>query len=255
MLLNSSTCIRNVQLAFVATIAILVAAPAYGTVILSASGLSSANVPVTFEAQLSIAGNNLTVQLTNNSPVNSLNPNDLLGSFYFDIVDSFNNRPALTYVTATGNVYLADKNNPDTLQTAGANLKALLAGDNTWQYKAMNATLVPNCGFGIGTVGNSSAAPNNFMGNIVGGIDYSIYKGDITTSNLDGKLLVKDTATFTFSGVTGFTEANISHVFAFGLGTAPDSFLVPEPSSFVLAAIGLIGLVVWRRRRQIITSA
>jgi hypothetical protein len=253
MLVNPSTCsavIRKIQMAFVATMAILFAAPAYGTVILSASGLSSANVPVDFEAQLSIAGDNLTVQLTNNSPVNSLNPNDLLGSFYFDIVDSFNNRPTLAYVTATGDVYLADKNNPDTLQTAGANLKALLAGDNTWQYKAMNAVLVPNGGFGIGTVGNSSAAPNNFMGSIVGGIDYSIYKGDITTSNLDGKLLVNETATFTFSGVSAFTESNISPVFAFGLGTAPDSFMVPEPSSFVLAALGLIGLVVWRRRKR-----
>ena len=32
-------------------------------------------------------------------------------------------------------------------------------------------------------------------------------------------------------------------------GDDPGFFATPEPSSFVLAALGLIGLVVWRRRR------
>lgn len=238
-------------MALVVALAGLNAAPAYGTVIFSASGLSSANVAVSFEAQLTISGNNLTVQLTNNSPVDSLNPNDTLGSFYFDILDGGNNHPTLTYTSAVGDVYLGDKDNPDSLQTAGADLMAVVAGDNSWQYKAMNAALTPFLGFGIGTVGNSNVAPNNFMGSIVDGMDYSIYKGDITTSNLDGKLLVKETAMFTFTGVSGFSEADILlPVFAFGLGTAPDSFLLPEPSSVLLLTIGVLGFAAWGWRRK-----
>ena len=227
----------------------LCAAPASATIIHSASGTSSAGVAISFEADFTIAGDNLTLVLKNNSPVSTLNPADVIGSFYWDIVDGSNVRPTLTYVSGSGDVYLADKNAPDTLQTAGANLKAVNAGDNTWQFNAMNPALTPFTGFGIGTVGNSAVSPNNFNGSIVGAIDYSIYKGDITTNNLDGKLLVKETATFNFTGLTGFTEAHIQPVSAFGLGTAPDSFLtVPEPSSILLLAIGIARIATYRRR-------
>lgn len=231
----------------VVVLSVFVAVPAHGSVMHVASGLSSAGVPVSFEAELFIAGDMLTVVLTNNSPVDSLNPNDVLGSYYFDIVDAGNNRPTLVYTSAVGDVYLGDKNAPDSMQTAGADLQAFVAGDNTWQYRSMDPSQTPFQGYGIGTVGNSNAAPNNFAGNIVDGIDYSIYKGDITTSNLNGKLLVKGAATFTFSGLTGFTEADISNSFAFGLGTAPDSFLTPEPGSLLLLAAG--ACILPRRRR------
>lgn len=218
-------------------------------VILMGSGLSSANVPVAFKAELSISGNNLTIQLTNESPGSSLNPADVIGSFYFDIVNGSNVRPTLTYTGATGDVYLGDKNNPDPLQTAGANLMAVNPGDNTWQFKTMNPALVPFLGFGLGTVGNSSLT-NSFNGNIVGNIDYSIYKGEVTTANLNNRLLVKETATFNFTGVSGFTEDDISRNFAFGLGTAPDSFLTPEPSTALLLVLGLFAQLIGARRAR-----
>jgi len=224
-----------------------VAASTHASVIHSVSGLSSAGVPVSFEAELSILGDTLTVTLTNNSTVGSLNPNDVLGSYYFDIVRGIDLRPALSYSSAIGDVMLTDKNAADTMHEAAADLMAVNAGDYTWQHKPMDATLAPFLGFGVGTVGNSNASPNGFNGNIVDGIDYSIYAGDVTTSNLDGKLLVHETATFMFAGLTGFTEADISPNFAFGLGTAPDSFLVPEPTSVVLLTAG--ALAVLRRRR------
>ncbi len=226
----------------------LVAQPAPAGLIHSASGVSSAGVAVSFEASLTIVGDTLTIVLTNTSPVDSLNPNDVLSSYYFDIVDAFNNRPTLAHTSAAGDVYLTDQNAPDTLQTAGAYLRALAAGDNTWQFRAMDPSLTPFLGFGIGTVGNSTVAPNNFQGNIVGAIDFAIYKGDITTANLDGRLLVKEAATFTFSGLTGFTQSDISPNFAFGLGTSPDSFLLPAPGSILLLAGGM--LLVGRRRRR-----
>jgi len=225
----------------------LIAESTHASVIHSVSGLSSAGIPVSFEAELSVLDDILTVRLTNNSPAASLNPNDLLGSYYFDIISGVSQRPNLAYASATGDVLLADKDATDTMHLAGADLMAVGSGDFTWQFRAMDAMQAPFLGFGIGTVGNSNVSPNNFNGNIVDGIDYSIYKGDITTANLNGKLLVHNTAIFTFTGLTGFTEEDISLEFAFGLGTAPDSFLVPEPTSVLLLGAG--ALAVLRHKR------
>ena len=216
------------------------------TVTLTANGVSSAGVPVSLQADLKITGNMLVIKLFNNSPVHSQNPNDLLSSFYFDIVNGLNVRPTLTYQSATGDVWLTSSSATDSLQISNANLKAVAVGDNTWQFKAMDATASPNLGFGIGTVGNSNLTPNNFMGSIVGGFDYSIYSGDVTTSNLDNRLLVKNMATFKFSGLSGFSESDISAQFGFGLGTAPDSLLRPEPAS--IALLGLTAILFLRRR-------
>jgi hypothetical protein len=126
---------------------------------------------------------------------------------------------------------------------------AVSVGDNTWQFRTLDAAMSPFLGFGIGTVGNANLAPNNFQGSIVGGIDYSIYTGDITTVNLDGTLLLSETATYTFSGLTGFREADISATFAFGLGTAPDSLLIPEPTSVLLLTAGALPLLHRKRTR------
>jgi len=243
---------RSAMLIFAVSLVIagIGAGSARGTTIQMASGLSSAGVPVSFEADLTISGNTLTVDLVNTSTVHSQNPNDVLGSYYFDIVNGANIRPTLTYASAIGNVWLANKSAPDTLQTTNANLKAVAAGDNTWQFRNMNATLNPFLGFGVGTVGNSNLTPNNFMGNIVDGLDYSIYAGDTTTNNLKGKLLVKDRVTFTFTGVAGFTEADIRPTSAFGMSTAPDSLLkTQEPATIALVlGGGIFGLFGLRRR-------
>ncbi len=208
------------------------------------SGLSSVGTPVSFEADLSITGNILTVVLRNTSPATSSAPNDPLSSFYFDIFNGAT-RPTLAYVSATGNVYLND-----VLQTAGANLM-VPATNGGWQFKDTDETAFPFLGFGIGTVGNNTTVPpnpgplitdpdNQFQGSLVGGINYSIYAGDNVTHNkLVSELLVKEMATFTFSGVSGFTNADLGSV-AFGLGTGPDSLhIVPLPAAVLLGALGL----------------
>jgi hypothetical protein len=222
---------------------------ANASVIHMASGLSSINTPVTFHADLTITGDVLTIDLFNDSVI-SLAPNDVLGSYYFDIVNANGVRPTLTYQSAVGDVWLARKNQPDILQIPNANLKAVAPGDNTWEFRTMNSTLSPFFGFGLGTVGNANLSPNNFHGNIVDGFDYSLYAGDVTTQNLNNTLLVKNHITFTFTGLTGFAEADIRSIGAFGMGTAPDSLLhSPEPAALALLAIGSLALLPRRRPR------
>ena len=212
-------------------------------------------VDFNFTADMTIAGDFLTIVLTNDSMnhVNgaspSLNPNDLLSSFYFSILGS----PTLSYTGAFGNVCLPDQGAADDCSVVDkeADLRAFIAGDDTWQFKDSLALSFGSetLTYGIGTAGNNSLSPNGFNGNVVDGIDYSIYAGDITTQNLDGKLLVLGDITFTFSGLTGFSEDDIGDEVLFGLGTQPDSTaFVPEPGTGLLLGMG-VALLGWSRRR------
>lgn len=227
--------------------------------IFSVSGVSGKGVEVGFEARMSIAVDSLSVTLLNTSPVNSLNPDDVLGSFYFDLVGAGGSRPTLVLQSAVGDVYTGAKSGSDVLSLAGADLRA--DGKNgKWQFLQMTSTQSPFLGYGIGTVGNNGLSPNGFSGKMVGGSDYAIYRGEVTTQNLDDKLLVRDMASFTFTGLSGFSEKDIANSVVFGLGTAPDSLLwgrsqepppaVPEPSTWVLLAAGFAGLISLNRKKN-----
>jgi hypothetical protein len=140
-----------------------------------------------------------------------------------------------------------------------SDLRANVANDDGWQFKS-GLSFTPGTElltFGLGTAGNNSLNPNGFNGNIVDGIDYAIYAGTTGTAteggapSLNGSYLVHNTATYTFTGVSGFTEADISDEALFGLGTQPDSTgLVPEPGSALLLGVGLAGLGLRGRSRR-----
>lgn len=243
--------------------------PAAGDVIFTASGTSSLGTPLKFQAQLTIDVDNLTIVLENLSPKDTTDAAEVLTSFYFDIWNG-TDRPTLKYESASGYVYQVNKGlNNDTavyytppmppIPAANklSNLVATEKGDASWQFLEMDPAYAPNLGFGIGTVANNALKPNGFTPAVVGPpgneyINFGIYKGgDIDPSGvLNNKYLVKNTATFRFSGAKGYTQDDIRPQAVFGLGTGPDSIVVvPEPSTIVIAAGGLV-LAAWSRRRH-----
>lgn len=233
------------------------------------SGISAAGQPVAFQATLTISGTFLDLRLDNLSPVPSRFAADLLSSFYFDVVRSGSIRPTLTYLSGTGQVYQWLSGTADrpviysgTSFTTGfgpSNLVATQPGDKTWQYRAMDPLLPPKEGFGIGTVGNTVLSPNGFDPQIVGPpgngqIAFSLYTGaDIQpgSNQLEFQYFVRDTATFRFGGLAGFTEADIGPDATFGLGTGPDTIIeLPEPGGMAIAASGAILAAGWWRVRH-----
>lgn len=256
--------------------------PASAGVTFIGSGTSAAGNPVQFQADLSIVSGTLTIDLFNTSPVDSTATADVLSSFYFDIVDG-TSRPTPAYESARGKVWKVISNaldqpyNYTPPASAGgtgtytladgipphpphvdSDLKAVKAGDQTWQFLGMNPLASPFLGFGIGTVGNSGFSGNGFTPAIVGKgpamIAFSIYKdGNILpVGNLTNEFLVQNHARFTFTNLGAFTESHIAPRAAFGLGTGPDSVIlaVPEPAAVLLVACGAgaLGLVQAARR-------
>lgn len=239
-------------------------------IVFPVSGTSAQGNPVSFSATLAISGSTLTIQLDNGSPFNSTDAADVLTSFYFDI-RSGTNRPTLNYTSASGSLFLVRSGTTDLpysytpqtyTQVSGSvsDIRAVNNGDHSWQFRTMNASSAPQLGFGIGTVGNNTFSPNGFTPSIVGNgptmINFAIYRGgDIDPIGvLNNKYLVKNTATFTFTGLTGYTEANIVDKVVFGLGTNPDSTLtvsLPEPGALALAAVAAVVVAAGRRFKRI----
>jgi hypothetical protein len=262
--------------------------PAQGSVIISGTGrtLVSGNggsgsiySAVAARATLSITGTTLSLVLENTSPRNTTDPADVLSSFYFDIAKG-GLRPTLAYQSANGPLYKLLKNKPDEAysytppQKAGgqgtftpgagtSDLRALKNGDGTWQLKSMDTAASPFLGFGIGTVGNSEFLNNGFNTDLVGKggsmINFSIYRGGDIQPNgsLKEAYLLQNSGTFTFAFTDSnrWSEADIRSHAVFGFGTTPDGkiVVVPEPSAYALALLGVAALASryrWRHKRH-----
>jgi hypothetical protein len=253
-------------------LALLSTAPSHGGVIYTGSSVVFSGTAAGGQAAratfTSGTGGVLKLLLENTSASASRAPEDLLTSVYFNVLSgTTTGTPApLTYQNATGQVYLTMRNMPDKPASyvppntvtfpnppQPSNLQAFVANDDTWQFKSglSLVTSSPPLAFGVGTVGNSTLAPNNFNGNIVDGFDFGIYVGDVTTQSLDTTLLVKNSALFEFAGFGGFNLAQVTPHAVFGFGTSPDVIVsVPEPGTLSLAAGGLLAALATLRRRR-----
>lgn len=265
------------------TLASLTVVPSFGDVVSTSSsvvfsGASTAGLSAraTFTVDPSDS-DVLRLLLENTSAKPTMAPSELLTSVYFNVLSkTTTGSPApLTYKSASGQVYLTDKTNADTAATYAppppkngtvtkppiptpSNLKAVDRGDNTWQFRdGMSlVALQPPLAFGVGTVGNNSLNPNNFNGSIVGGGDFGIYVGDVTTQNLDNTLLVRNAANFAFAGFKGFTLSQVSPHVVFGFGTGPECVIsVPEPATAWLAAVGLLTALAVRAGNRSLLAA
>ncbi|MHC4758273.1 MAG: XDD4 family exosortase-dependent surface protein, partial [Planctomycetota bacterium] len=127
--------------------------------------------PVSLRADLSISGDTLTLVLTNQSEIvspylGSPFPDTLLTSFFFDILNSSDERPTLSYDDARGDVYNGILDATDTLIELNADLQAFVDNDDTWMFRGdLNPLFDPGLAFGIGTVGNNGLTDQNGDGN------------------------------------------------------------------------------------------
>lgn len=226
-----------------------------------ASGTSAAGNPVSFMATFTTSGSTLALTLVNTSLVPTTATADVLSSFYFDVLQN-GMRPPLTYAAAAGQVYEVRRNAPDSyvpgsLPGGATHLRALTKDAGTWQFRTMTPGFEPGLGFGIGTVGNSLLKPNNFDPQIVNQADYTIYstgtRSDIEpVGNLAGRLLVRGTASFEFTGIDPKRPVEIVDRFVFGLGTSPDSTILaaPEPTATAFVVSGLLAALITRLIRR-----
>jgi len=262
-----------------ATLGLLVAAPAFangivytGTSVVFTASTTGSYGPLSSRATFTTGtGGVLKLLLENTSPIASQAPEDLLTSFYFNVLSGTTTGTSapLAYQSALGQVYYTIGSFIPDLPVvytppppAGgtveekigpSNLQAFNPGDDTWQFRTGMSLVAsqPPLAFGVGTVGNSDLAPNNFNGNIVDGFNFGIYVGEVTTEPLDDSLLVKDFIQFEFAGFGNFSLSQISPHGVFGYGTDPDQIVsVPEPAGVLIAAVGMAGCVACRRRRR-----
>jgi hypothetical protein len=232
------------------------------------SGAGPGGVAVSASAIFDIAGDFLTITLTNTSPSNS--GQDVDGSTLTGIFWDFLGNPLLTPLSASvtagsivGNCDIADCLTTTNVGGEFGYQAASLTGQADRGISSsgyLTTGLAGNIGnFNNGAAGTDLDAPESLDGINFGII--SAAAGYNPNGGLAGEPVIKGTVTFVLTGVSGLTNASISHV-SFQYGTAlnelnipgtpgggdPSGNPVPEPTTAAIFGLGLLGFTAARRK-------
>lgn len=266
--------LRSLGCAACGAILTLLPRPALAT-IFTVSGTLSGTHPVSASATFVSSGSTLTLTLFNTSPTpTTIYPDQVLSSFYFDMLVDGTGRVGLALTSGSGNVfkiigggtaaqpYLYVPPVSGTAFTPGtgpSNLVASGIGYDTWYYKdTLNVSLPPNTAYGIGTVGNSTVfGTNGFPAQYVDQIDFGIFSGNASDprgnlNNVNYPYFVSGSATFTFAADRDISSYEFTDPYVFGFGTGPDQYIsiVPEPAGLALVGGGAVAWWGLARRRR-----
>lgn len=250
--------------------------PVFADTIYTVSGTLSGDHPVSASATFVASGTTLTLTLVNTSPTPAtIYPDQVLTSFYFDMLLDGTGRVGLQCTSGSGNVlrivgggtaaqpFLYVPPLSGTAFTPGSGPSNLIASGtdyDTWYFKSnLNPGLPPYTAYGIGTVGNSTVfGTNGFPAQYVDQIDFGIISGTASDprgnlTSIDYPYFVSGSATFTFVADRDISSYQFSDPYVFGFGTNPDQYItiVPEPAGLtLLAGATILGLALVKRRRR-----
>lgn len=215
---------------------------AQASVTFTGSGLNpEANATGAGSAKFTISGNTLTLVLTNLTSPRSAAQGNALTGVTFDINPG---APVLT-LTSTALTSGSELWSSKTTSTSAASLNGswtnVLGASPLGEYGV--ATTGFNGRFNGGSISMGNASPN------YGIVAAATFDGTNTPSFGGAQYpFVQNSLTFTFTGVSGVLESQISNVkLLFGTDGTGVINTIPSPASLALAGLG--GLVGIRRRR------
>jgi hypothetical protein len=199
-------------------------------------------------AEFARAGSDLIVTLTNTGTADALVPTDILTAVYFNV----DGNPSLTRTSAL--IPLTS----DVFEIGTGNLVTpadrVVGGE--WAYRA--STGISSTGLGVFGPGDRFPG-NNLQGPASpAGVQFGIVPAadNLLTGNggISGEWLIRFAVVFRLAGFSAEPDDAINNVvFQYGTGLDEPQYGsdIPEPSSFVLAVFGLIGVALlgWRRKR------
>jgi hypothetical protein len=234
-------------------------------VLLPGDGIGPGGVPVSASAFVDFTGDLMTITLTNTSPAHAGTdvPGSTLSGFFWRFIPGVN--PTLTPVSATiapGSSILG------TCDLANCANVTNVGGEFGYSFEALG--FPRGTSFGIASSGYlSSGMPGN-VGNFNGsnlddpasldGINFGLISaaaGYSPNGGLAGVPVIQSAVTFVLSGATGLRTSFIDTGGNFQYGTsfselnvldAPPPGQVPEPASVALLGLGMLGLLVAKRR-------
>jgi hypothetical protein len=242
-------------------------------IVFTASGVGPGGAPLAASASFDITGNTLTIVLSNiagDNPAQDVDGSTLTGLF-FDLTGNPLLTPLSAALSAGSSIV-----NPGACSNGCAGSPSLAGefGYATGVFPGGADHGIANAGYlttGLsGNIGNfnGGAAGTDLDGpSSLDGINFGIISnadGFDPNGGLSSEPLIRNSVTFTLSGVSGLTASDISHVsFQYGselekaringactqgCGDGLHLTAVPEPASLSLFGVALLGLTRLRRK-------